>query len=255
MGGDDVVVQPGSVIGGTVLPESHDEQVSLGCSMVQQAFANRVQHLEHELGGLRLGVEDQKAQATALQRKNSALEVELLESQQKAQTLCEENRDLFKQVQALRKQLMKLEGLKKKVLDSISDEGTESSVQDLDYVPGSVGSAGMTRYAVDMPPAAPAYAAEPMVPQSYGFEHSAGSGAMGASPAEAGVDGKQFFREARSRLSYEAFNDFLSNIKRLNNGAQTRDDTMREARRIFGVENQHLYKDFEHLLNRHALAP
>merc|ERR550514_930016 len=30
------------------------------------------------------------------------------------------------------------------------------------------------------------------------------------------IDGKQFFRQARSRLSYESFNAFLANIKRLN---------------------------------------
>merc|ERR1740138_1653414 len=48
------------------------------------------------------------------------------------------------------------------------------------------------------------------------------------------VDGKQFFREARNNLSYEAFNDFLSSIKRLNNQQQTREETLQEARRIFG---------------------
>mmetsp|Transcript_117474 Transcript_117474/g.374360 ORF Transcript_117474/g.374360 Transcript_117474/m.374360 type:complete len:287 (+) Transcript_117474:1718-2578(+) len=92
--------------------------------------------------------------------------------------------------------------------------------------------------------------------------HAGGGGGGGAegrvlSPPQAGtggtIDGKQFFRQARSQLSYEAFNDFLSNIKKLNNQQQTREETLDEARRIFGPEGQHLYKEFELLLNRHAV--
>jgi len=67
------------------------------------------------------------------------------------------------------------------------------------------------------------------------------------------IDGKQFFRQARSRLSYEAFNLFLASIKRLNNQQQTREDTLAEAKNIFGTELQDLYKDFELLLNRHGV--
>eukprot|EP00971_Amphidinium_carterae_P099135 1960387-Amphidinium_carterae.1 len=98
-------------------------------------------------------------------------------------------------------------------------------------------------------------------------EHSVGGPTMGAShyggfaghappAAEASpsmVDGKAFFRTARSRLSYEAFNQFLASIKRLNNQQQSREDTLDEARLIFGVENQDLYRDFESLLNRHGM--
>merc|ERR1712003_248554 len=68
----------------------------------------------------------------------------------------------------------------------------------------------------------------------------AGAGVGGTSPV---IDGKQFFRAARSRLSYEAFNLFLASIKRLNSQAQTREETLDEARRIFGTEQQDLYKD------------
>merc|ERR1719343_1379275 len=90
--------------------------------MIKTAFATRVQNLDHELRGLRMNCDEQKGQAATLQRKNSALEAELVESQQKAQGLTEENRELFKNVQTLRKQLMKLEGIKKKVCDVMSDD-------------------------------------------------------------------------------------------------------------------------------------
>ncbi|CAK0910756.1 unnamed protein product [Prorocentrum cordatum] len=81
-----------------------------------------------------------------------------------------------------------------------------------------------------------------------GLRPSAGA----AEPAAGAPDGK-FFRQARSRLSYEAFNLFLASIKRLNSQQQTREETLGEARRIFGPELQDMYRDFEALLNSHGM--
>ncbi|XP_065864968.1 uncharacterized protein At4g15545-like isoform X2 [Euphorbia lathyris] len=64
------------------------------------------------------------------------------------------------------------------------------------------------------------------------------------------IDGKEFFRQARSRLSYEQFSAFLANIKELNAQKQTRDETLRKAEDIFGTDNQDLYISFQALLNR-----
>lgn len=63
--------------------------------------------------------------------------------------------------------------------------------------------------------------------------------------------GREFFRQARARLNYESFATFLNNIKELNGGRQTREETLRRAREIFGHQNQDLYKLFEGLLSRH----
>ena len=68
------------------------------------------------------------------------------------------------------------------------------------------------------------------------------------------MEGRDFFRQARLRLSYEQFNQFLPNIKRLNDRAQTRDDTLRRAQEIFGPENSDLYGAFTNLLSKHGLA-
>ncbi|CAK9860564.1 unnamed protein product [Sphagnum jensenii] len=65
------------------------------------------------------------------------------------------------------------------------------------------------------------------------------------------VDGKEFFRQARNRLSYEQFSAFLSNIKELNGHRQTREETLRKADEIFGVDNKDLYIAFDGLLSRH----
>lgn len=64
------------------------------------------------------------------------------------------------------------------------------------------------------------------------------------------VDGKEFFRQARSRLSYEQFSAFLANIKKLNGQEQTREETLRKAEEIFGTDNKDLYFSFRGLLNR-----
>ncbi|KVI10252.1 uncharacterized protein At4g15545 [Cynara cardunculus var. scolymus] len=64
------------------------------------------------------------------------------------------------------------------------------------------------------------------------------------------IDGKEVFRQARSRLSYEQFSAFLANIKELNAQKQSREETLRKAEEIFGTDNKDLYLSFQGLLNR-----
>ncbi|KAK9830905.1 hypothetical protein WJX81_003248 [Elliptochloris bilobata] len=68
------------------------------------------------------------------------------------------------------------------------------------------------------------------------------------------LDGKEFFRRARARLSNEHFAAFLQAIKELNSGRQTRDETLAAARGIFGPANPDLYASFDGLLSRHLPA-
>ncbi|XP_042004872.1 uncharacterized protein At4g15545-like [Salvia splendens] len=64
------------------------------------------------------------------------------------------------------------------------------------------------------------------------------------------IDGKEFFRQARSRLSLEQFSAFLANIKELNAQRQSREEALRKAEEIFGTDNKDLYISFQGLLNR-----
>ncbi|XP_047939480.1 uncharacterized protein At4g15545-like [Salvia hispanica] len=66
------------------------------------------------------------------------------------------------------------------------------------------------------------------------------------------VDGKEFFRQARSQLSLEQFSAFLANIKELNAQRQSREETLRKAEEIFGTDNKDLFVSFQGLLNRNA---
>lgn len=264
------------------LPEQHEDQLALGFRMIQNAYNSKVQTLEQELRGLRLSFDEQKNQAQSFQRKASQLEVELVEGHQKAQQLAEENKELFKTVQSLRRQLNRLEGLKKRVLESISDEQKEENGEDSrlymrdDYLLGALpatissmqgefsalpatgtsfaGQRSVSPQASAQAPTAPAPDSyrPPQMETSYPGAPAIPTEPVAAPPGGTPLDGKQFFRQARNSLSYEAFNEFLANIKRLNNQQQSREETLAEARKIFGPEQQNLYKEFEQLLSRHG---
>ncbi|KAK8369283.1 hypothetical protein V6Z11_A01G101000 [Gossypium hirsutum] len=64
------------------------------------------------------------------------------------------------------------------------------------------------------------------------------------------IDGKEFFRQARSQLSYEQFSALLANIKELNAQKQTREETLRKAGEIFGTDKKDLFLSFQGLVNR-----
>lgn len=83
--------------------------------------------------------------------------------------------------------------------------------------------------------------------------HTPPTGSASGSPRRGRprVDGKEFFRQARNRLSYEQFSLFLANIKELNAHRQTREETLKKADEIFGAENKDLYTSFDGLLSRH----
>ena len=57
--------------------------------------------------------------------------------------------------------------------------------------------------------------------------------------------------QARTRLPYEAFAAFLQNIKDLNTGKQSREQTLERACSIFGDSDNDLYLSFKALLARH----
>ncbi|XP_027165568.1 uncharacterized protein At4g15545-like isoform X1 [Coffea eugenioides] len=84
-------------------------------------------------------------------------------------------------------------------------------------------------------------------------QHSSMSGLdTGSQSGRTRVDGKEFFRRVRSRLSYEQFGAFLANVKELNSHKQTKEETLQKADEIFGPENKDLYAIFEGLITRNV---
>jgi len=230
---------------------------------------------------LRLTCDEQRGTLANMQKKSSSLEVELVESHQRSQQLAEENKELFRTVGSLRKQLGRLEGLKSAIISTVQEDDEKSAalgdvkaLMSEDYIQSAtpltanyaVGGA-LRSHAAPAPagiPGGPFTAQQAAViranqqqqqhqPMGGGF--SPGSpGASASGPSSGEIDGKAFFRQARGKLSYEAFNQFLQSIKRLNSQQQTREETLAEAQRIFGPQLQDLYMDFENLLNRPGLT-
>lgn len=261
-----------SKVGEGSLPEGHEDQLQLGVRIITSAFENKMHSLEQEIRGLRMTCEEQRGNVAGLQKKNSALEVELVEGHQRAQALAEENKELFKTVNSLRKQIERLEGLKRAVLRSMQDDqekeaelGDSRLFMSEEFLKGATPlTAAELGYGTSRPKDDYSWGGQPgqsagvsvpgTVPQTpvAGFEPTAAAPAA-ANAGGSVVDGKLFFRRARSCLSYEAFNLFLASIKRLNNQQATREDTLAEAKSIFGEELADLYTDFESLLNRHGM--
>ncbi|MFS7895700.1 hypothetical protein Hanom_Chr00s003270g01711001 [Helianthus anomalus] len=79
---------------------------------------------------------------------------------------------------------------------------------------------------------------------------STSSSPYGSMSGRTRVDGKEFFRQVRSRLSYEQFASFLANVKELNSQKQSKEETLRKADEIFGPDNKDLYTIFEGLITR-----
>lgn len=266
--------------------------MQLGIRIITSAFQNKINNMEQEIRGLRLTCDEQRGNVSGLQKKTSALEVELVESHQRSQQLAEENKELFRTVNSLRKQITRLEHLKQQVLSSIQDDHEKEAEQPYDsrvlmndeFLRGATpltsaelgfgatsGAGGRlaghqqmlphqaatTPAATVAPPAAMRYDTSALAPPAGGMGVTTPPAGVGGAAVGGGsspvIDGKQFFRQARSRLSYEAFNLFLASIKRLNSQQQSREETLDEARRIFGPELQDLYRDFENLLNRHNM--
>lgn len=253
------------LISGIPIPhDSHEERLDNGLNMMRDAYFGKLRALEQELQGLRISSEELKGQATTLQKKNGSLEVELQDSQEHANKLAAENKDLFKTVQQLRKKLARLDILKSKVVESLTqghedddtDEGGGASSIGGGYSRRPPSSAAASR-GISPSPTPPA-ALGGLPPQQLAPRLSGGQLSTPvmespiASEANSNVDGKQFFRKARSVLSNDSFNDFLASIKRLNSQQQTRDETLADAARIFGPQHQELAREFEHLLHRHT---
>ncbi|KAK4857014.1 hypothetical protein QYF36_023676 [Acer negundo] len=92
-----------------------------------------------------------------------------------------------------------------------------------------------------------------IISSGYSSQHgSISNSEAGSHTGRARVDGKEFFRQVRSRLSYEQFGAFLANVKELNAHKQTREETLRKADEIFGSENKDLYAIFEGLITRNV---
>ncbi|GIM09912.1 hypothetical protein Vretimale_13710 [Volvox reticuliferus] len=200
---------------------------------------------------------------------------------EEAHRLQNEKALLAETVKRLHKDLARLEAFKKNLLNTLNNEdepGLEPSVTAADVAGERLVSEVLSsiskpsampppsNYAVRMAPVAtPAYPSTSSRPMYGAATPQATSSAQYAAPplsmshtqygpsgSPPRIDGKEFFKQARAQLSYEQFSQFLHNIKELNAGRQSREETLRRSRDIFGPMHQDMYGMFESLLSRHS---
>ncbi|CAE6968409.1 unnamed protein product [Symbiodinium natans] len=253
-----------------------EDQIAVGVQIIQRAFQRKVNSLDQEIKKMELTCEEHRANVASLDRKNSALQVELVETKERWEQLQDEEKELYKTLGSLKKQILRLESLKAAVLKEIQDDqhkeaelGELKALMSDEYFRGTMPlTAGELGYGhTSAAPSrheglrAPKFGTQATFPQAPTEPIAAAPPPLQAPPREAPrpaasspvVDGKAFFRLARTKLPIEDFNKFLASIKRLNNQQQTREETLREASIIFGPDRSDLFRDFETLLSRHGM--
>ncbi|EOD41061.1 hypothetical protein EMIHUDRAFT_454089 [Emiliania huxleyi CCMP1516] len=196
------------------LPREPGELLKLGLSLIERAYDERARGLEAETARLRAFSAESEGRVTALQQRVSELEAQLRSGAAENASLVSERASLAAENRSLQERLDKAGQFKRAIMSIAATNGVADE--------------------------------EPPPPN--GASHSGGGG------VGTGCRGKEFFRAARLRLSYEQFSAFLASIKRLNDHAQTREETVSQAGAIFGTEHRDLWLAFQGLLNRHGLT-
>jgi len=255
------------------LPADAEQQLEVGLHVLRHAFRKKVKELETDNANMRQFGKEKQNQVIMLEQKVASLESVVDDMTRRAKELAAENariaaeRDaLGENVKKLSRDMKKLDHFKRSILNTIESDdtsvpGSAAAAMGFDAVPSSSFS----------PPRDAAMAPDDLMRQidrsivagggmAAGGSPTGGMGGMGGLPdisggagvdAAAQLDGKEFFKRARHRLSFQQFNEFLANIKKLNSHLQTRDETLTKASEIFGPENQDLHEAFQALLSRH----
>lgn len=265
-----------------VLPDDPADQLELAHRIANAAFVAQTQSLAKERDALKDQCAEMKARSKQLERRVASMEDELHDAADKA-TMAMEERDkltaektaLINTVKKLNKEVAKLDAFKRNLMQTLADDGEDGA--------GGAGDAAGERLVTSVLASADANenrfgergeryggsqteserspervsrrtsaAASPArLSAASPLGEANGSSGDGSSAAARKVDGKAFFREARARLSYEHFSEFLQNIKELNAHKQTRAETLARADDIFGESNKDLFRTFETLLVKH----
>ena len=261
------------------LPRDPEEQLRLGVRVVEVAFEEKARILEAELGQLRAYGKERQNAVTVLERRVCELEASVAQGEQRHAALQSEHTalradkaSLQQEVRALHERLNKLHDFKRSILQSIKDDDGSGA----DAMAGAASAAAaaydaplddraVSGYGAPRPYAPPSSAVSSAAASPAGLFPPAGGAvstpcSAGAPHSPAGqasselADGKDFFRQARLRLTYEQFNAFLASIKKLNDHSQTRDETLAQAQEIFGADGHDLFVAFRNLLSKHGLA-
>ncbi|KAL1320140.1 hypothetical protein AAHE18_14G033700 [Arachis hypogaea] len=266
-----------------VLPLDPFEQLDLARKITSIALSTRIHALQSESSNLRAELAERDTLIAELQSQVDSL----AHAEQDKERLVKENASLSNTVRKLSRDVSKLEVFRRRLIQSLQEDEENSGEGGADIVgklhsqasmtsttqPGDDDSSSMgpsrtssMRVAEDgvlilgseantphiSPPGSPSARRTSSKPVSPSSRRQAMSFSTSQQTGRTRVDGKEFFRQVRSRLSYEQFGAFLSNVKELNSHKQTKEETLQKADEIFGPQNKDLYAIFEGLISRNV---
>ncbi|PWZ17533.1 Uncharacterized protein Zm00014a_023821 [Zea mays] len=234
-----------------VLPSDPFAQLDVARKITSIALSHRLGLLEAEAARLRLQLAERDAEAEDLrehvEQLDAALAVatgRLRHAEEEKDALLQDNSELSNTVRKLNRDVAKLEVFKKTLVQSLQEDDSSdntapreraAAASNFSSAPSDEDSAFSTSKSSQVSETASSVSEENNQVDPDGRTR---------------VDGKEFFRQVRNRLSYEQFGAFLANVKELNAHRQTREDTLRQAYEIFGSENKDLFTIFEGLISR-----
>ncbi|TVU15742.1 hypothetical protein EJB05_39280 [Eragrostis curvula] len=224
-----------------VIPTDPYEQLDVARKITSMAISSRVSRLEAEVASLRRDLADRDRSEADLRARLAETEARLLAALDENGKLAKERDSLAATAKKLARNLAKLEAFKKQLMKSLSEDNLlqlPETGQDHDTEDNLIAR---------VPPW------KDEVSSSHTSSEASSRSTMTESTHGGGrprIDGKEFFRQARTRLSYEQFGAFLANIKDFNAQKQSREDTLSKAEEIFGTEHKDLYISFQNMLNR-----
>ncbi|XP_042517812.1 uncharacterized protein At4g15545-like isoform X3 [Macadamia integrifolia] len=240
-----------------VLPSDPFVQLDVARKITSIALSTRISKLEFDCSHLRSKLNEKDQIISDLQARVHSLDASLAEiadrvslADQEKESLLKENASLSKTINKLNRDVSKLESFRKTLKQSLEEEEDSSIGSSQAFtkkIPQqeSLSSASFTggEEAISAPSKSSSMRSQFLEAGNSFTEDSETDG-------QTRVDGKEFFRQVRTRLSYEQFSAFLANVKELNSHKQTREETLRKADEIFGPDNKDLYNIFEGLITR-----
>ncbi|KAL9644385.1 hypothetical protein ABK040_013614 [Willaertia magna] len=218
-----------------------DEQFEQGIQLLNKAYKAKENSLLDEMDALRKLVQKKQDEIHVINQSYSKLQFDYQSLNTTMKTIQDMNQDLQQerdklatQVKLLTNELSKLKAFKKAIIQSINqddliDDITASQLMNnskilLSTVPNS-------------PP-----------PNTLNLS---GNNSYNTTPhyiTNKTLDGKEFFKQAKEVLTNRQFNDFLQQIKLLNNQQQSPQQTLENVENILRGEHSQLIEGFKRIL-------
>jgi ABC-type transporter Mla subunit MlaD len=265
--------------------QSPDAQLQLALQLVQQSYTRRQEELTREVEHWKRVAQHHKQQEAQTRdelnksnQRGQELQQQLNQRNQEVQQLTESRNVALNQIATLKKHAAQLQSFKKNISNMITSEsgidslsGMQAMVNDLPTMDTTFTST-MTSPALDAfnpragyfnanadyaaPSLSTGIAPAPMMssyaPPAAGTSAAPPSTGISAPPAapEVTLDAATYYQQVKRVLEPEQFREFSANIKKLNSGQQSVDETLDRVREIFGEHRPFLFAQLQKLIRQ-----